>query len=40
MPYADYLTSSYLHEMDLSDISKFEDYMVISSDEDIPSLED
>ena len=39
-PYVDYLTSSYLNEMDLSDISEFEDYMVTSSDEDIPSLED
>ena len=39
-PYADYLTSSYLNELDLSDISEFEDYMVTSSDEDIPSLED
>ena len=39
-PYVDYLTSSYLNEMDLSDISEFEDYMVTSNDEDIPSLED
>ena len=39
-PYADYLTSSYLNELDLSDILEFEDYMVTSSDEDILSLED
>ena len=31
---------SYLHSLDLSDISDFEDYMVSSSDEDIPAFED
>ena len=39
-PSVDYLTSSYLNELDLSDISEFEDYMATSSDDDIPSLED
>ena len=39
-PYTDYLTSSYLNELDISHISEFEDYMVTSSDEEIPSLED
>ena len=38
-PYADYQTPSYIGTMDLSDISKFEDLMTTSSDEDIPALE-
>ena len=40
-PYLDYTTSSsYYDTLDLSDISKFEDLMTTSSDEDIPTLED
>ena len=39
-PYANYQTSSYYDTLDLSDISKFEDIMATSSNEDIPSLED
>ena len=38
-PFVNYLTPAYLQDMNLSDISEFEDYMVVSSDEDIPSLE-
>ena len=30
----------YVDSLDLSDISEFEDYMVTSSDEDIPAFED
>ena len=32
-PYANYQMPSYLDSLDLSDISKYEDYMVTSSDE-------
>ena len=39
-PYANYLLPSYVDTMDLSDISHFEDIMLMSSDEDIPALED
>ena len=39
-PYANYQTSSYYDTLDLSDISKFEDIMTTSSDEDFPPLED
>ena len=39
-PYSDYQSSSYYDSMDLSDISKFEDLMMTSSDEDIPVLDD
>ena len=39
-PYANYLLPSYADTMDLSDISDFEDIMITSSNEDIPSLED
>ena len=39
-PYSDYQTSSYYDTLDLSDISKFEDLMMTSSDEDIPALDD
>ena len=39
-PYANYLLTSYADTMDLSDISDFEDIMIMSSDEDIPALED
>ena len=39
-PYANYLLPSYANTMDLSDISDFEDIMIMSSDKDIPTLED
>ena len=39
-PYSDYQASSYYDTLDLSDISKFEDLMTTSSDEDIPALDD
>ena len=39
-PYVNYQTSSYHASLDLSDISKFEDIMTTSSDEDIPPLKD
>ena len=39
-PYVNYLLPSYAKTMDLSDISDFEDMMITSSDEDIPTLED
>ena len=39
-PYANYLLPSYTDTMDLSDISDFEDIMIMFSDEDIPGLED
>ena len=39
-PYVNYLLPSYANTMDLSDISNFEDIMIMSSDEDIPALED
>ena len=39
-PYSDYQASSYYDTLDLSDISKFEDLMTTSSDEDIPVLDD
>ena len=39
-PYANYLLPSYVETMDLSDISNFEDIMIMSSDEDIPAPED
>ena len=39
-PYVNYLTPSYADSMDLSDISDFEDIMITSSDEDIPTFED
>ena len=39
-PYATYLLPSYANIMDLSDISNFEDIMIMSSDQDIPALED
>ena len=38
-PYLDYTTSSYYNTLDLSDISKFEDLMTNSSNEDIPALD-
>ena len=39
-PYANYLLPFYANTMDLSDISDFEDIMIMSSNEDIPALED
>ena len=39
-PYENYLLPSYANTMDLSDISNFEDIMIMSSDKDIPALED
>ena len=39
-PYTNYLLPSYAETMDLSDISDFEDIMIMFSDEDIPALED
>ena len=39
-PYSDYQESSYYDTLDLSDISKFEDLMTTSSNEDIPTLKD
>ena len=39
-PYVNYQTSSYYDSLDLSDISKFEDIMTTSSNENIPPLED
>ena len=38
--YSDYTTSSYYDTLDLSDISKFEDLMTTSSDENIPALDE
>ena len=38
--YANYQIPSYIDSLDLSDILDFEDYMVISSNKDIPVLED
>ena len=38
-PYANYQMSSYYDKLDLSDISKFEDIMTTSRNEDIPPLE-
>ena len=39
-PYANYLIPSYIDSLDLSDISNFKDIMIMSSDKDIPALED
>ena len=38
--YANYHIPSYEDSLDLSDISDFEDIMIMSSNEDIPALED
>ena len=35
-----YQMPSYMDSLDLSDISDYEDYMVTSSDEDIPAFGD
>ena len=39
-PYMNYDTISYMDSLDLSDISDYEDYMVTSSDEEIPGMEE
>ena len=39
-PYVNSQIPSYMDSLDLSGISEFEDYMVTSSDEDIPALAD
>ena len=39
-PYANYQTLSYMDSLDLSGISDYEDYMVTSSDEEIPGMEE
>ena len=39
-PYMKYETLSYMDSLDLSDISDYEDYMVTSSDEEIPGMEE
>ena len=39
-PYVNYNTISYMDSLDLSDISDYEDYMVTSSDEEIPGMEE
>ena len=37
-PYEHHNTISYMDSLDLSDISDYEDYMVTSSDEEIPEI--
>ena len=39
-PYANYQTPSYMDSLDLSDISDYEYYMVTSSKEEIPGMEE
>ena len=39
-PYMNYGPISYMDSLDLSDISDFEDYMVTSSDEELPRMEE
>ena len=39
-PYANYQMPSYKDSLDLSDISDYEDYMVTSSNEEIPGMEE
>ena len=39
-PYANYLIPSYADSLDLSDISNFKDIMIMSSNEDVPTLQD
>ena len=39
-PYANYQMPSYMDSLDLSDISDYKDYMVTSSNEDIPAFKD
>ena len=38
--YLDYISSSYYDTLNTSDISEFEDLMTVSSDEDIPALDE
>ena len=39
-PYMDYTSKSYYDTLDLSNISEFKDLITMSSDEDIPALDD
>ena len=39
-PYANYQTLLYIDSLDLGDISDFKDIMIMSSNEDTPTLED
>ena len=39
-PYGNHNTISYMDSLDLSDILDYEEYMVTSSDEEIPGMED
>ena len=39
-PYGNLNTNSYIDSLDLSDILDYEDYMVTSSDEEIPGMEE
>ena len=39
-PYGNHDTISYMDSLDLSDISDYEDYVVTSSDEEIPGMEE
>ena len=39
-PYANYETLSYMDSLNLSDVSDYEDYMVTSSDEELPGMEE
>ena len=39
-PYENYNTVSYMDSLDLSDILDYEGYMVTSSDEEIPGMEE
>ena len=39
-PYTNYQMPSYMDSLDLSDISDYEDYMVTSSNEEIPGMEE
>ena len=39
-PYMNYQMPSYMDSLDLSDISDYEEYMVTSSDKDIPGMEE
>ena len=39
-PYGNKDTVSYMDSLDLSDISDYEDYMVTSSDEELPGMEE
>ena len=39
-PYGNKDTASYMDSLDLSDILDYEDYMVTSSDEELPGMEE